>query len=366
MNVSQTMASNERRRRIWRNICAAGATLSAAMFGVSVASVLGASALPPGTAPTPGFTISPTSGDSTTEIDLTLASPNNVCPGDTATGNFRWQTYLTPISVDAATLTYNSQGPIKPAAAPNTYPLYAFIGQGAIINRNTAVTTGQITGTSTVGLGVFSATDLPAGQYRLGYACSKPPAPGQAAQTERYWQQIITISAPAAGSAAAFSWTVAAPVESTTTTTVAPTSTTTTTTTVPGGNTTTTVARATTTTTAGATTTTTTVAGATTTTSTTVAGATTSTSSTSSTSSTTTTTTAVASGGPISSGSGSSSFPASGSGSSSGFNAGSGGALPVTGRDELPVIVWGILLVVFGRMAVLLARPVKVIPAGHA
>jgi hypothetical protein len=28
--------------------------------------------------------------------------------------------------------------------------------------------------------------------------------------------------------------------------------------------------------------------------------------------------------------------------------------------------VWGILLVVFGRMAVLLARPVKVIPAGHA
>ncbi len=344
MNSTRIPSVSQHRRKLWRNICAAGAALSAAMFGVSVAGVLSAGALPAGTAPTAGFTITPASGDSGTEISFNLSSPNNACPGDSATGDFRWQTYMVPASVDAATLTYNSNsGLIPPAGVTFAGPMYAFTGQDPAINGNTAVSTGQIIGVPTLGFGVYAPGDVAPGQYKVGFACSKPPAPGQAAVTERYWQQTITVVTSASGGPGQFTWTVNAPSSETTSTTVAPTSTT--------AATTTTVARATTTTVAAATTTTTTVAGATTTT---VSG--------------TTTTTALASAGPTSTitGSGSSSFPVTGSGSSGGFTTGSGTALPITGRDELPVIVWGILLVVFGRMAVLLARPVKVIPAGHA
>lgn len=49
---------------------------------------------------------------------------------------------------------------------------------------------------------------------------------------------------------------------------------------------------------------------------------------------------------------------------SSGFpSSGSGGTttLVVTGSSPMPLIVWGILLLVFGRIAVLLSRPLKVI-----
>lgn len=346
MNSTRITSMPQHRRKLWRNVCAAGAALSAAMFGVSVVGVLSAGALPAGTAPTAGFAIVPSSGDSATEISFNLTSPNNACPGDSATGDFRWQTYMVPASVDAATLTYNSNsGVIPPAGVTFAGPMYAFTGQDPAINGNTAVSTGQIINVPTLGFGVYLPGDVAPGRYKVGFACSKPPAPGQPAATERYWQQIIVVTASATGGPAQFTWAVEAPSANTTTTTVAPTSTTV-------AATTTTVARATTTTTA-ATTTTTTVVGATTTT-TTVAGA--------------TTTTALASGGPTTTiaGSGTSSFPATGSGSSGGFTTGSGGALPITGRDELPVIVWGILLVVFGRMAVLLARPVKVIPAGHA
>ena len=38
------------------------------------------------------------------------------------------------------------------------------------------------------------------------------------------------------------------------------------------------------------------------------------------------------------------------------------GSLPVTGSSPLPIAFWGILLLVFGRMAILMARPLKVIP----
>ncbi len=345
MNSTPITSMPGRRQRLWRNVCAAGAALSAAMFGVSVIGVLSAGALPAGTTPTSGFAVAPASGDSGAEISFTVSSPNNVCPGDSATGNFRWQTYMVPASVDAATLTYNSaSGVIPPAGVTFAWPMYAFTGQDPVVNGNTAVSTGQITNVPSLGFGVYGPGDVEPGQYKVGLACSKPPAPGQPAATERYWQQTITVTASATGGPGQFTWAVDAPSTSTTTTTVAPTSTTT-------AATTTTVARATTTTVAG-TTTTTTVAGAITTT-TMVAGA--------------STTTAVASGGPTTiAGSGSSSFPASGSGSSGGFTTSSGGALPITGRDELPVIVWGILLVVFGRMAVLFARPVKVVPAGRA
>ncbi|MEX0846333.1 MAG: LPXTG cell wall anchor domain-containing protein [Ilumatobacteraceae bacterium] len=39
----------------------------------------------------------------------------------------------------------------------------------------------------------------------------------------------------------------------------------------------------------------------------------------------------------------------------------SGITLPKTGSSSMPVIVWGVLLLVFGRMAMLLAKPITVV-----
>lgn len=149
-------------------------------------------ALPPGTAATPGQTLSPTSGNKTTSFTLSLAAPNNVCPGDTATGGFRWNQYITSAGVDAGTLTWDASGPIVPAGAPAgsiAQPLYSTAGTPQV-NRNTAVNTGQITGTSTLNLDLNT---LSAGEYKIGFACSK------SGQTERYWQTLITVSGSGAG-----------------------------------------------------------------------------------------------------------------------------------------------------------------------
>ncbi|MCX6520699.1 MAG: hypothetical protein NTZ21_08550, partial [Actinobacteria bacterium] len=119
-------------------------------------------ALPPGSAPAPGMTLSPLVGDSSTEMTLSLTSPDNVCPGDTATGNYRWNTFMAPSSVDVGTLTYNNQGPISPAGV-TVRPLFTAIGGSSIVNKSTAVQTGQIVGTSTVSFAVFGPGDIAPG-----------------------------------------------------------------------------------------------------------------------------------------------------------------------------------------------------------
>jgi len=55
------------------------------------------------------------------------------------------------------------------------------------------------------------------------------------------------------------------------------------------------------------------------------------------------------------------SIAGSGPGGGSGTGSGSGG-LPVTGSSTVALIVWSVLLLVFGRMAVLLGRPPRVLP----
>ncbi len=325
-------------RRTWRDVCRGGAALSAVMLGLSVMTALSANALPAGTAPTPGQTISPASGTASTEITLALVGPNNLCPGDTATDNYRWNMYIAAAGVDAATVVWTPGTAGAPTLVPaSTSFLQTMFSRGngsPQLSKNTAVTTGQITGTVAVD---FLTNTVPGnGVYNVGYACSKAPALGQPGQTERFWRTQITVTNWV--NATTFDW-------AETTGAVA------TTTTVAGATTTTTVAAATTTTVAGATTTTTvrptttTVAGATTTT---VTGG-------------TTTTTLVASAVPTTLASTSGGF------NSGGFNSGGGtttGNIPVTGpKKTVAIVVWAILLLVFGRMAILMARPIRVLPA---
>jgi hypothetical protein len=327
------------RRRIARDVARAGAALSAVMLAVSIAASIGvgdraadAAAVNAGTlqlqvpsGPTIGSVL--TSGGSATAFALTPPDGAS-CTGDSATDGYRVQTYIVPAAVSPATLTFDSNGPTPNGTGANLrLPLFATTGT-PIIDRTTAVATapgagGLITGIPTINFAVFGSsgpTVVPAGQYNVGFACTLGnPGPNQ---VDKYWNVVLTFAVTPSDSPSGISWTVAASTP-TTTTTAAPT---------------TTAAGATTTTAAGATTTT--VEGATTT----VAGDTTTTEFGS------TDTTLVDSG--------------AGSGGGSGFD--NGGTLPNTGASPIPIVVWGVLLLVFGRMALLLARPLKVIPLGAA
>ncbi|MEQ1703605.1 MAG: hypothetical protein ABMA25_26150, partial [Ilumatobacteraceae bacterium] len=151
------------------------------------------------------------------------------------------------------------------------------------------------------------------GTYNLGFACTLGAA--GAGQIDKYWNVQLTFATDNNDAPSKITWTVAG-VQSTTTTstTLAPTSTTTTTI---GG---------------GSTTTSTTVVGGTTTTSSTVAGA--------------TSTTAVGSGAGV----------------TTTIRSSGGGQLAATGGSPLPIMFWAVLLLVFGRMAILLGRPLRVLP----
>ncbi len=322
-------------RRWLRDVASAATVLSAVMLVFNVFTV-NVRALPAGTTATPGLTIAPLSGISSTEITLGFTPPDNACPGDTATGNFRWNTFMVPSSVDVGTMTYNNQGVITPEGQPARRPLFSALGGSALVNRNTAVTTGQIVGTSTVNFAVWAPGDITPGAYKIGYACTKAPALGQPAETERFWQVEIAVTQSATGGPAQIAWATGTP---TTTTTVVGA----TTTTVVGATTTTTAPVATTTLPRAATTTTTTTPRATTTTiaatTTTLAGS----------AVVTTTTTAPVQSLAVSP------FN-SGGGSSVG-----GGSLPVTGSNRAAeIVLWSMLLIVFGRIAMLMSRPVRV------
>lgn len=189
------------------------------------------------------------------------------------------------------------------------------------MNKTTAVSTGLLVGLPVLSFAwtadVGGVAFLPAGAYNIGFACTKGTA--SATQMDRYWNTQITIEASAADTPAGLTW-IAVPKSTTTTTT--------TTTTTASSTTTTTIAGATTTSTAASATTTTVRAGAATTT--TISGVT--------------------------------STPASnstlfGSGSNTG-----GRTIVATGSSPIPIALWAVLLLVFGRMALLLGRPLRVLP----
>jgi LPXTG-motif cell wall-anchored protein len=295
-----------------RSLAMLGATVSAVMLGVTFVGALGAAALPPGTAPIAGQTLSVTSGDASSDWKLLLTAPNNVCPGD-GLASFRWSTFMVPASVDAATLTWNASGPVPPAGVTAVYPLFSNTGSPQI-QKTPSIGDALITGIPAFyDFAAISTLSVPNGDYKIGYACHK------AGQTERYWQTFITVSG---STATGFNFAVpSTPV----TTTVAPT-TVAPTTAAPTTAAPTTTSAASTTTTIKSTTTTT------------VAGA---------------TTTSVAAGGPTTSISSATTIP---------FTT-LPATLPNTGQNRTGwFIVWGSLLLVFGRIVLLLARPVRVAP----
>jgi hypothetical protein len=141
----------------------------------------------------PGQNISVTSGTAASTFALTLTSPNNACQGDTATGGYRWHMYVADASVDPATLVVSAG--IVSAPGGFAQSLYSTTGSPQT-NKNTAVSTGQITGTSTVN---FLTNTIPGnGAYNVGFFCTLAGA------TTRHWVTPITVTSYV--SATDFSW----------------------------------------------------------------------------------------------------------------------------------------------------------------
>ncbi len=351
MKYTRPMVVPARWRRLARNVALVGVVLS----GVGLFSEI-SDALSPGAAAAGTLTMNPVSGDSGTTFSLVFASPPapQVCPGDN-TASYLWHTFITPATNDPAPMTYSPSGiPSGPAFTNN------LANSIATRSRNNLPGLGDGLVVAPTGLSFSNAfyAGVTPGDYWIGIACTLPDNTDGTVNTAKYWASRVTVSASAGAGPNNFTYAASAA-----TTTTTSSSTTTSSTTAPTGTATTVVGAATTTTLAG---TTTTVAGATstsvpcssgaTTPSTAVAGATTTTTTTTAATTTTvacvtaTTTTA----------------PSTLRTASGGVTNQAGGntqSLATTGPSSLLpwLIVWGTLLLAFGRMVILLGRPIRLV-----
>lgn len=260
-----------------------------------------------------------TTGNSATVFTLGLPA-GAACAGDSAIAGYRWQTYMVRDSVDPATLTFGSVGPLPPGQnADFRQPLYGSPGGTPVVNQQTANADdpngpGRILNIPDASYSVFGPNVIDPGTYNIGIACTLGPAGPD--QTKNFWNvQKTFVADTAGGGPSAVTWTLATTNLPTVTTVAGATTTTVGATTTTAGVTTTTIAGTTTTTTAGATTTT---------------------------AETTTTT------GELSiASSDESASPSSGAGV---------GQLSRTGGLSTSLVFWAALLLIFGRMAVLFVR----------
>jgi hypothetical protein len=251
-------------------------------------------------------------GGSATGFNLDLGR-NPTCPGDSAGGDYRLQSFMVPAATDPNSLTFDAHGPVA-VAGQFRQPLFDATGSPYVDELTdlavAPAVTGGISGLPTFDFGVFAPGDVPVGEYSIGIACTLGPAgPTQLAS---FWRTRITVAESASDLPAGITWTGPAPPAT-------PRGDNPTSTTAPGG-------RSTATTTPGGRAGATTVPGDTTTTST----------------------------------PGEVAFAGSGPSDPSMFRA--VGQLRLTGSSPWYFIVWGVLLVVFGRIAVLLVRRPKVLP----
>ncbi len=186
-------------RSKFTRVVAVAAAVAAASVGLISAS---ASALPPGSASSGAVTVAPLTGTGATSITLTPPA-GAACAGDSATGGYRWQTFIASASVDVGTLTYTAAGPSAVAGAV-TAPLLS-AANTPIVNQTTSVGTALLTGIPTFAFGGFPAAFFPNGAYNIGFACTLTGV------TTSFWTAPITVN-NAAGFAYSFGAVPAAPV----------------------------------------------------------------------------------------------------------------------------------------------------------
>ena len=171
-------------------------------------------------------TLTQSSGTGATNFTINLGG-SATCPGDGNAG-YRWQTFMIPAAADIdATLTFGSSGPTA-VGAEFRQPLFDISGSPVVAKLpDIAVapaTTGGISGIPNFNFQVFSPTNIPNGDYKIGVACTLGAA--GSTQLKSYWSQQITITNdPTNTDNAQVDWATSTPPQ-TTTTTAAPTTTT--------------------------------------------------------------------------------------------------------------------------------------------
>ena len=249
-----------RPRTIASMLARVGTVLSAGMLTVGVVGLApsdaAAAPLNPGAPPAGGIVMNPPTGNSDTNFGLSFPTAQ-VCPGNGSVDGYRWHSFIAPSGADVAAFTWSAAG--APTGPGFKYNLYDEGGTGVRNQFPADSPAGAVTNIpgniQLAGGGVFgpAGIPIPAGSYIVGIACVK--VTDNVGRTEKFWSTEVAITANvAAGGVAQVTFAPGTPTATTTTTTVAGT----TTTTVVGATTTTTttVAGATTTTVAGATTTT--------------------------------------------------------------------------------------------------------------
>ncbi len=155
-------------------------------------------------------TTSPNSGTSGTNFTIGLGA-NPACPGDSATGGYRIQSFMIPASADIdSTLTFGSNGPTA-VSGEFRQPLFD-ASSSPYVNKLTDLavppaTTGGISGLPQFNWGsVFTPGQVPAGQYKIGIACTLGAA--GPSQLQSYWARTVTVAATGVGSGgpAQFTW----------------------------------------------------------------------------------------------------------------------------------------------------------------
>jgi len=143
------------------------------------------------------------SGKAATEFRVLLPA-GATCPGDSATGQWRIQTFMVPDGADVGSLTYAGAGP----TGENQFPLYTGdAAQRSWTNKVLPANTGTDPATPVPALPIFSfaavsVVKVAEGPYRIGVACTLFGA------TAQYWDARIEVSGSALGNQSAFRWSV--------------------------------------------------------------------------------------------------------------------------------------------------------------
>lgn len=168
-----------------------------------------------------------TGGGSQDDFGL-LLPVGAACPGDSANDGYRVAGYMVASSVDPATIRFDSAGPVgnqfgepqatfrQPLSDANGTPYIA----GQTANASPPPGPGPITGLPAFSFSAF--TDLaggfgiPPGTYNLGVGCFVPAAGAEGAAMEDFWNVVITVATDTADPGPAdIAWSVVAPPEST-------------------------------------------------------------------------------------------------------------------------------------------------------
>jgi hypothetical protein len=123
----------------------------------------------------------------TTVFSMSPSPAPGICDGNSSTGGYRWQTFITPLAVNPGTLTYSAAGPAAPAGSTGFTSGLLDNAGNFIIQRNTsaAATITPIPGFNLSALGA----GLTPGAYNIGFACSL------AGVTTNFWTSPITVTA---------------------------------------------------------------------------------------------------------------------------------------------------------------------------